>query len=386
MRAIGIPTHTEEAGGRLATDIVALSALPARWGGAPPERIADDVAAALYHLSANLRFVGVILLLPPAKPAEARRPERATFAGWPPRDDSPPLVTAENEAVLPIGLMGRHGEIRLVGPPGASLGRERLLGTMAANQVEAACRALDLERDVAQAHEKLAALGRLGALGQLVAGVAHEVRTPLTYATNNLFLLELTLRRHSREAADAVRSHVNELQGALDRINAIVLQLRRFAKQPVAAQLEEDMRDLVRDALRLWRATHAGAGDVRERLAPTPPVLVDRGQLQQVLLNLVENAADAVGPAGTVTVTSADDDTHAVLIVEDDGPGMTPEEQERLFQPFHTTKHEGLGLGLSIVRGIVEAHHGSIRILSEVGRGTRVEVRVPRAAPGAVGQ
>lgn len=365
---------------RLASDVVALTSLPSRWAGASAERIADDVAASLHHLCADLEFVGVRILVPPSRPAEAQRPIGTAYPGWQRADEAPREVMAENEAVVPIGLMGRHGEIMLVGRIGQSLGHERLLAVIAANQIESASRALDLEYDVVQAHEKLAVLGKLGALGQLVGGVAHEVRTPLTYATNHVYSLESALRRaHGEEAVATAAPHLREIESALDRIGAIVHELRKFAKQPVAIGLEEDMRDLVRDALRLWRATHAGQGAPRERLAPTPPVMADRGQLQQVVLNLVQNGADATKGNGTVTVETSDEGTHALLVVEDDGPGIPPDLMRRLFEPFQTTKRDGLGLGLSIVRGIVEAHRGSIRIDTLAGRGTRVEVRIPRA-------
>jgi len=364
---------------RLAADIVAITALSSRWAGAPPQRIANDVVASLFHLCDDLEFVGVRLRLPPARTVEARRAVEGVRVDWP-DDEAPRLVASESEAVLPIGAMAHHGEILLVGRSGARLEHERLLGVIAANQLEAACVALDLERDVAQAHEKLAALGKLGALGQLVGGVAHEVRTPLTYAMNNLFAIESALRHaHGEATVETIRPQLREMEAALDRIHGIVLQLRKFAKQDVARQIEEDVRDLVRDALRLWRATHVGGPETRDDLRPTAPVLVDRGQLQQVVLNLVQNAADAAGPDGTVTVSSYEDGTDVVLLVADDGPGMSADVQAKLFQPFHTTKADGLGLGLSIVRGIVEAHRGSIRVDSAPGRGTRMQVRLPRA-------
>lgn len=377
------PRNRDQAA-RLASDVAAITALPARWVGAPADRIADDVAAALHHLSGRLVFVGVRLILSPTQPVEAHRPVGSGGGArwWKAREDEPRLVVAANETSIPIGSMGRHGEILMVGAPGVPLHHERLLGVIAANQLENACRALDLERDVAQAHEKLAALGKLGALGQLVGGVAHEVRTPLTYATNNLYALEAALRRaHGPQVVATAKPHLQEVENAIDRINAIVRQLRKFAKQEVATQLHEDMRDLIRDALRLWRATHTGSSDIRERLQPTCPVMVDRGQLQQVVLNLVQNAVDAAGCNGTISIESSEQGAHALLAVEDDGPGMGPDVLGNLFQPFHTTKRDGLGLGLSIVRGIVEAHHGSIRIDSVLGRGTRVEVRIPRAPP-----
>lgn len=339
-------------------------------------RVADDIAASLYHLCEDLDRVHVRIVVPPSKAVEANCPQGSAEGTV----EARPVARAEIS--VPIGPMGNYGAIVVTARAGARLEHEHLLALICANQAEAACRTLDLERDVAQAHERLAALGKLGALGQLVGGVAHEVRTPLTYAFNNLYALEKALTsRHGDEVAATAMPHLREMENAFDRIHAIVLQLRKFAKQEVASRREEDMRDLVREALRLWRATHAGSVDVREYLRPTPPVVVDRGQLQQVVLNLVQNASEATGPNGVVTISSGDTGTHGTLTIEDDGPGMSPEVLARLFQPLHTTKPDGLGLGLSIVRGIIEAHRGSIHVDSALGMGTRVTVRIPRAPP-----
>lgn len=364
-------------GEKLASDVVAISALPARWIGASLERVAQDVAATLHHLcGGEVRRVEVRVEVPSSNSILAVQP----LAGELPAEGQAILVEPSSEFRVPIGRYGCHGEIRAVGTQGASLTRLRLLATIASNQLDAACRAVDLERDVARAHAEVAVLSKLSTLGQLVGGVAHELRTPITFATNNIYLLRRDLARLQPDAAEATEPKLQELELALDRINAIVKQLHRFARHVVEPEVEEDLRDCVRDALRLWRATNVDCAPVRDQLGPTSPVRVDRGQMQQVVLNLLQNATDATGPRGNVVLRTWSDETHALLSVEDDGPGMTPAMQANLFQPFRTTKPHGLGLGLSIVRDIVEAHHGSIDIDSRPGEGTRVRVRIPRAS------
>jgi len=129
-----------------------------------------------------------------------------------------------------------------------------------------------------------------------------------------------------------------------------------------------------------------GAPQLRERIrverrwGPIAPVRCAPQQLQQVFLNLVMNAAQAIGESGTIRIATAPDGPERVVVhVEDDGAGVAPEHLERIFDPFFTTKAvgEGLGLGLAIAHGIVRRHGGEIRVESRLGRGTRMSVHLP---------
>ncbi|HWH08506.1 MAG TPA: PAS domain S-box protein [Candidatus Thermoplasmatota archaeon] len=241
------------------------------------------------------------------------------------------------------------------------------------------------EQDLAAARRELAHMEKLSALGTLVSGVAHEVRTPLAYASNHLHWLQMRARQArerpltGHELAQFERSVEEALEG-LDRINRLVQDLRRFATRDRGQRAPAALHDLVRDAVGLFQSTHRGAHAVDARLGPAPPVLADRAQLQQVVLNLLENAADAMPGGGVVEVETGALDGHAVLRVTDHGPGIPPEAQGRIFDAFYSTKSHGMGLGLSIVKRIVDAHGGDIAFQTRPGEGTTFVVRFPLAA------
>ena len=228
---------------------------------------------------------------------------------------------------------------------------------------------------------------KLAALGSLVGGVAHELRTPLTYLSNNLHIVESTLRRALAtpdpaaldEARAAIEERLREAREGIDRIERIVEDLRRFTRLKAGGRVREPVREAVEGALDLFRATHRGSVAVVPDLRSRAPVLVDRVQVQQVLLNLLSNAAEAGPRDGVVRVRTRDDAGSVVIEVEDAGVGMTAETLARAFDPFFTTKTEGTGLGLSIVKRIVEAHGGAISARSEPGVGTTFCVMIPAA-------
>jgi signal transduction histidine kinase len=130
-------------------------------------------------------------------------------------------------------------------------------------------------------------------------------------------------------------------------------------------------------AVDLYRATHRGKVQVQTFLEPTAPIEMDRLQIQQVVLNLLENAGEAMPGGGLALVATRGVNGGAELVVEDSGTGIPRESLPRIFDPFFSTKQDGTGLGLAIVRRIVEAHGGSISVHSQVGRGTSIRVFLP---------
>ena len=235
------------------------------------------------------------------------------------------------------------------------------------------------------ARRQVAMTEKLSALGSLVSGVAHEIRTPLAYITNHLFLLEQRIGRAAHDPEgdlgalhqDVARHAAAAMEG-IDRINRIVGELRRFTRLK-AGQRERAPLDLVvLDAVNLFRATHRGRVGVTTELRPTPDLPLDRVQVQQIVLNLLDNAADAMGRAGAVHVTTGPaEGGGAELTVTDHGTGIPPEVQARMFDPLFTTKKEGTGLGLAIVRRIVETHGGALRFDTRLGEGTTFTVHFP---------
>lgn len=233
---------------------------------------------------------------------------------------------------------------------------------------------------LAERHEKLASLG------MLAAGVAHEIRNPLTAVKAALFIQQKRLVPGTPEHADA-----ELVQREISRLERIVNDFLRFARPkepelasvPVSSLLEE-----------VRQAFGPGPEERGARLLlsdPAPwPIRVDPGQIKQVLINLVQNALDSLGERpGTVTLRARRDRKRlagkdrdvVVLEVEDTGSGIPPEVCKRLFDPFYTTKENGTGLGLSIAAQIVEKHHGALQYRTHVNRGTTFGVVLPQPAP-----
>ena len=279
-------------------------------------------------------------------------------------------------------------------------------------------RILGLERSLAEQNRVLretqAALvqtEKLASLGRLAAGVAHEINNPIAYVTNNLAVLRrdtqavlAALDAHRRgDAAEAARLEKaadlpyfreafartcdKTLEG-LKRVRDIVRNLRDFARLDEAEFKEADLNAAVGSAIEII-GHQARAKGVRLETAfePLPPVLCHPGKVNQVFLNLLDNAIHACGPGGAVTVRTRPEAGGVVVEVGDDGCGIRPEHRSRLFEPFFTTKPvgQGTGLGLSVSFGIVRDHGGAIDVESEVGRGTTFRVRLP-LKPGVRGQ
>jgi len=235
--------------------------------------------------------------------------------------------------------------------------------------------ARDLQHQLSQA-EKLAALG------QTMSGVAHELNNPL--AT----ILACAERLTVRDLSPVTRRDLGAIHNAAERAARIVRNLQTFARKRHTTRTSVDVNQVVRDTLALHAFNARPQGViVRASLGETlSPVFVDPHQIQQILLNLVINAEQAVlgaGAEGTVTVRSREDpDRDAVIIeVEDDGPGIPVDLQDKIFDPFFTTKPvgKGTGLGLTVAYAIAQEHGGELGFTSEPGQGTCFALVLPAA-------
>jgi two-component system nitrogen regulation sensor histidine kinase GlnL len=233
---------------------------------------------------------------------------------------------------------------------------------------------------------------RLAALGEMAAGLAHEIRNPLGGIKGAAQLL-----RAEMTDPDLVRC-TDLIIHEVDRLAGLVDQLRDLGSPPALVIEAVNIHRVLNDVLTLERAAGADALTVRLVFDPSlPEVLADEAKLRQVFLNLVKNALEAMGDTGTLTITTRiETDFHVrhdardrgqflSIDVEDTGPGIAAEDCERIFTPFFTTKTSGTGLGLAVSEHLVAQHGGTIRIESELGRGTRVRVRLPVAPTGQRG-
>lgn len=258
------------------------------------------------------------------------------------------------------------------------------LATLAAAAIENARLVGDLQQSLADLKRTQAQLiqsEKLSAIGQLIAGVAHELNNPLTAIMGYAQLLQT-----SDELDEGVARDLAKIHAQADRAARIVQNLLTFARQQQFRRDYLDMNDIIERTVEL-RAYQLRVSniEVRQKLAARPlGVLADASQMQQVLLNLINNAHDAIKDykaGGTITITSRLVDGMVQVEVQDDGPGLGAKARKHLFEPFFTTKEvgRGTGLGLSICFGIVSQHEGRIWAESTPGTGATFIVALPAA-------
>lgn len=235
----------------------------------------------------------------------------------------------------------------------------------------------------------LAHASRINTLGEMASGLVHEINQPITAIT---LYAEAGLTRARNEALSVVeaREALEKIVAQGARAQAIIHRIRRFARQtkPQYAMVQlNDVFEDIADFLNLETRRHRI--DLHRDIAPDlPRVLADALQVQQVILNLVRNAMDAMnanpGPeAGAVTLSARADPREVNIAVQDSGPGLAPDAVDRLPYPFFTTKPDGLGLGLSISQSIIEAHGGRLWATPNTGPGVTFHFTLPVAAAPA---
>ncbi|MDH5673420.1 MAG: ATP-binding protein [Myxococcales bacterium] len=230
--------------------------------------------------------------------------------------------------------------------------------------------------------------GKMGALGELSASIVHEINQPLNAIKLTCQDVQRTLRRAPHEDPELAES-IDEVVQETRRMAEIVDGLRRFGRRDAdSPRRHYDLRDSVQRVLRLVEQQLTVCGVSRESSLPEPlMVLGDRVQLEQVVMNLVSNARDAVQglPQRTIRIDGRlTGDDQVELSVSDTGPGIAEELRSTLFEPFVTTKAagSGTGLGLSLSRQIAEAHGGSLQLDPEAPKGARFVLRLPAREPG----
>jgi signal transduction histidine kinase len=252
-------------------------------------------------------------------------------------------------------------------------------------------------------NRRLLHLDRMASLGTLAAGIAHEINNPLTYLIANLQLIEETLARWAHMPSDSVRATLGNspeadlrarLRDALDgaeRIRNIVLDVKTFSRAADDHRALVDVRGVIDASIRVVHAEIRHKARVVKEFGHAPLVIANSGQLGQVFVNLLLNAADAFGEGGPddnvirITTSTSPSD-QAVIEFSDSGEGIPPDVQHRIFDPFFTTRPVGVGtgLGLSICHGIVQSLGGDISVHSAMGRGTTFRISLPSATAAPI--
>ena len=310
----------------------------------------------------------------------------------------------------------------LVDAQGLYRGLGTVLDLLKAMEVRIAQRNLVLRKalvDLKESQTQLVQSEKMASLGQMVAGVAHELNTPLGYVTNNVQLLRelsaplfelaeaqaaladcladpdcaeallaiaLDNAARARESAapELLVEDLTQLFGdtlyGLEQIAELVVGLKDFARLDRILSEEVDVNECIRSALVIARNNLKEKAEIVLQLSELPRIPCAPSQINQVLLNLLNNAAQAIEGFGRIVLKTWAEDSAVFISLQDSGRGMPADVLARIFDPFFTTKPvgQGTGLGLSISYKIIQDHGGQIRVASEPGRGTRFLIRLPR--------
>ena len=295
---------------------------------------------------------------------------------------------------------GRTGERRIIGKGRIVVGLRRDGSTfpmeLAVGEVQGGERRLftgfvrditerqDTEHRLQELQSELLHVSRLSAMGQMTAAIAHELNQPLTAITNYVKAARRTLDSRETDPHAIVRAQDMIDKAAVQTLRAggIIRNLRGFVEKRDGNRTPENLSKVIEEALAL---AFVGAADKNIKLklnldSTLPPVLIDKIQIQQVLINLIRNSIEAmlaVQKRELLLATGHGDPGFANVTVRDTGPGLPQHISSRLFEPFQTTKDKGMGIGLTICQSIVDAHGGRIWLLRDMPSGTGFRFRLP---------
>lgn len=267
-----------------------------------------------------------------------------------------------------------------------SVGEGRLNGTRVFVGIVHDLSSLYSEREsyesrLVSAREELAHVARVSELGQVSAGIAHELNQPLTAMMNYANAAKRMAANGAPDALEKTTAMLGKIAEQAERAGQIVKRMRSFLEKKSSSTAVEDIVAIAEDAMALG-LIGAQAGRVETHFRPAaklPPIVGDRVQIQQVLVNLLRNAVEAMAETErrelTLSLTRRDDMVE--VAVSDTGPGIAPDIADRLFRPFVTTKAHGMGIGLAISKSIIEAHGGTMMVDSNPGGGAVFTFTLP---------
>ena len=342
--------------------------------------------AAQHDLSTNEILQGIVKVLPPAWLYPEIAHARITLNGA--SFSTPGFREGRYQQRADILINGKHwgsvevvyGEERTELDEGPFLREERALLDAIAKEIANILTGRQAEQDKLNLEEQVRHADRLATIGQLAAGVAHELNEPL-----GSILGFAQLAKKCPGVPHQAELDIEKIFNASLHARDIVKKLLIFAREMPPQKIKVNLNQLVEEALNFFRSRCTQEGvELTCSLSPNlPEVDADLSQLNQVVVNLIVNALQAMPQGGDLRIQTLYEDNQVLLIVEDTGIGMSEEVLGKIFTPFFTTKEvgKGTGLGLPLVHGIITSHGGSVRVKSKVGRGTRFEIQLPIAKP-----
>jgi signal transduction histidine kinase len=313
-----------------------------------------------------------------------RYPSRVTYATWAmhaasytalylalPGDQRRPLTLVLTLVVMAWVTWASDALALLLKRVGDHLGR--LNQALQENQAELEARIGERTRELQEAQARLLHQEKMAAFGLLAAGIAHEVGNPLTSIST------LTQMLQRRDGDAYTQEKLALVNGQLQRIQLTLRELVNFSRPASTERTRFTLAEILDEALNIAKYYKRTKGRALAARVPAdlPPLHGIRDQLVQVFLNLVLNAIDATARGGSIALHAERRGDVALVVVEDDGAGITPEDAARVFEPYFTTKRHGTGLGLFVTRKLVAEHGGTVDFESQPGRGTRFRIRLP---------
>jgi signal transduction histidine kinase len=334
---------------------------------------------------------GIVELLPPAWQYPEIAVGRMILDGWSyvtagykrglQKQSAEIVVDGQFRGIIEVAYVEEKPEL----DEGPFLREERSLINALARQISLIIQRREADEDKIRLQDQLRHADRLATIGQLAAGVAHELNEPLG---NILGFAQLV--KKCRGLPERAKADIDKIETASLHAREVIKKLMIFARQMPPQKTQVNLNKVVEEGLYFLESRCAKDGiEVWRVLAPNlPEITADPAQLNQVLVNLVVNASQAMPDGGRLTVRTLARRNHVSLVVEDTGIGMSKEVMEQIFIPFFTTKDvgQGTGLGLPVVHGIVTSHGGIIKVKSQVGRGARFEIQLPLAGPQAAAE
>ena len=357
------------------TDLAWNETPPADGDSAAPPRQEFPGADALF--GQLLRTQDAVILNNPAKDSHAggvpeEHPAWHSFLGVP--------ITQDGQVIGVAGLSNRPGGFDATLVEYVQPFLSTCASLVAAHRHQA--QRLAAEQLLSQQESQLAHATRLKTLGEMVAAMAHEMTQPLAAISNYAAAATMQASRLPGGTALDIDTWLERISEQSARGGEIIERLRRFAKRSEPQFEPAALDGIVVEAIKLVDFHMRRHGSAAELVVTGKPfeVTVDRIQIQQVIVNLISNACEAMSAAenggNTVKITLTYDEADAIISIKDDGPGIEPAAHDRVFDPFVTTKPDGIGMGLAICRSVIEAHSGQIWHTCNSTRGTTFHVRL----------